>query len=76
MGFLITVPSRSHPNFQGMVDALPPDDYDVVCCVGYRPNTRANATDERFPSAFKIGIGHDSAMLNGSFALTLVSGRM
>jgi len=60
---------RSHPNFQGMVDALPPDDYDVVCCVGYRPNTRANATDERFPSAFKIGIGHDSAMLNGSFAL-------
>ncbi len=60
---------RSHPNFQGMVDALPPDDYDVVCCVGYRPNTRADATDERFPSAFKIGIGHDSAMLNGSFAL-------
>ena len=60
---------RGHPNFQGMVDALAPDDYDVVCCVGYRPNTRANATDERFPSAFKIGIGHDSAMLNGSFAL-------
>ena len=60
---------RSHPNFLGMVDALPADDYDVVCCVGYRPNTRANTTDERFPSAFKIGIGHDPAMLNGSFAL-------
>ena len=60
---------RSHPNFLGMVDALPADDYDVVCCVGYRPNTRANETDERFPSAFKIGIGHDPAMLNGTFAL-------
>ena len=59
---------RSHPNFQGMIDALPPDDYDVVCCVGYRPNTRANPTDERFPSAFRIGIGEDPAILNGSFA--------
>ncbi|HIG61588.1 MAG TPA: thiamine pyrophosphate-binding protein [Gammaproteobacteria bacterium] len=60
---------RAHPSFVGMVDALPADDYDVVCCVGYRPNTRANATDERFPSAFKIGIGQDPSMLNGSFAL-------
>lgn len=59
---------RSHPSFQGMIDALPADDYDVVCCVGYRPNTRANPTDERFPSAFRIGIGQDPAMLNGSFA--------
>jgi benzoylformate decarboxylase len=60
---------RAHPSFVGMIDALPADDYDVVCCVGYRPNTRANATDERFPSAFKIGIGQDPSILNGSFAL-------
>ena len=62
---------RAHPHFRGMVDTLPPDDYDVVCCVGYRPNTRANPTDERFPSAFKIGLGQDPAMLNGTFALDL-----
>jgi thiamine pyrophosphate-dependent acetolactate synthase large subunit-like protein len=62
---------RSHPNFLGMIDALPADDYDVVCCIGYRPNTRANATDERFPSAFKIGIGQDPSILNGSFALDI-----
>lgn len=59
---------RSHPNFAGLIDAMPPDDYDVVCCVGFRPNTRANETDERFPSAYRIGIGQDPSMLNGSFA--------
>ncbi len=59
---------RAHPSFQGMIDALPADEYDVVCCIGYRPNTRANPSDERFPSAFRIGIGEDPGMLNGSFA--------
>ena len=62
---------RAHPNFVGLVDLLKDDEYDVVCCVGYRPNTRANLTDERFPNALKIGIGHDPAILSGSFALDL-----
>ncbi len=61
----------THPYHAGMVDALADDAYDVVCCIGYRPNTRANATDERFGNALKIGIGHDPAMLGGTFALDL-----
>tara|TARA_E500000331_G_scaffold181755_2_gene175126 strand:- start:1220 stop:2941 length:1722 start_codon:yes stop_codon:yes gene_type:complete len=60
---------RSHPNFVGMVDALPDDGYDVVCCIGYRPNTRANISDDRFPNAFKIGIGQDPSQLGNTFAL-------
>ena len=62
---------RGHENFVGMVDMLDDSVYDVVCCVGYRPNTRANPTDERFPNAVKIGIGHDPHMLNGTFALDI-----
>lgn len=61
----------SHPNHIGMVDGVTDDGYDVVCCLGYRPNTRADATDERFPDALKIGIGHDPAMLGNTFALDL-----
>lgn len=62
---------RAHPNFIGMVDALKDDEYDVVCCIGYRPNTRGNPTDDRFPNALKIGIGQDPAMLGNTFALDL-----
>ncbi len=60
-----------HPNYIGMIDGVRDDEYDVVCCIGYRPNTRANPTDERFPDALKIGIGHDPAMLGNTFALDL-----
>jgi benzoylformate decarboxylase len=60
---------RAHPNFVGMIDAMRDDEYDVVCCIGYRPNTRANPTDDRFPNALKIGLGHDPAMLGNTFAL-------
>ncbi|MDA0790857.1 MAG: thiamine pyrophosphate-binding protein [Proteobacteria bacterium] len=60
---------RAHPNFVGLVDAMRDDEYDVVCCVGYRPNTRANPTDDRFPNAFKIGIGQDAGQLGNTFAL-------
>ncbi len=62
---------RSNPHFVGMVDGLRDDEYDVVCCIGYRPNTRANPSDDRFPNALRIGIGHDPAMLGNTFALDL-----
>lgn len=61
----------THPNHVGMVDGVPDDAHDVVCCLGYRPNTRSNPTDERFPDAFKIGIGHDPALLGTTFPLDL-----
>jgi benzoylformate decarboxylase len=61
----------THPNHVGMVDGVPDGEHDVVCCIGYRPNTRANPTDERFPEALKIGIGHDPAMLGNTFPLDL-----
>ena len=60
----------SHPNYIGMIDNIPEDGYDVVCCVGYRQNTRANPKDEKFTDAgMIIGIGHDPAMLGNTFAL-------
>ncbi|MEM6999928.1 MAG: thiamine pyrophosphate-binding protein [Pseudomonadota bacterium] len=59
----------THPNHVGMIDGLDDRDYDVVFCLGYRPNTRADATDNRFAKAFKMGVGHDPAMLGGTFAL-------
>ncbi len=62
---------RAHPNFLGMVDFVEREPYDVVCCVGFRPNTRANPTDDRFSGAFKIGMGHDPSMLGGSFNFDL-----
>jgi benzoylformate decarboxylase len=61
----------THPNHIGMVDGVADDDHDVVCCIGYRPNTRSNPTDERFPDALKIGIGHDPAMLGNTFPLDI-----
>lgn len=62
---------RANPNFVGLMDTLDDKDYDVVCCIGYRPNTRANPSDDRFPNALKIGLGHDPAMLGNTFALDL-----
>ncbi len=60
----------SHPNYIGMIDNIPEDGYDVVCCVGYRQNTRANPKDEKFTDTGTIiGIGHDPAMLGNTFAL-------
>jgi hypothetical protein len=60
----------SHPNYIGMIDNIPEDGYDVVCCIGYRQNTRANAKDEKFTDAGTvIGIGHDPAMMGNTFAL-------
>jgi benzoylformate decarboxylase len=61
----------THPNHIGMVDGVADGAHDVVCCIGYRPNTRANPTDERFPEALKIGIGHDPDMLGNTFPLDL-----
>ncbi len=61
-----------HPNYVGMLDAMSDKDYDVVCCIGYRQNTRANPEDDKFPGAHTvIGIGQDPAMLGNTFALDL-----
>ena len=61
-----------HPNYAGAVETLSEDGYDVVCCVGYRQNTRGNATDLRFASAGTIiGIGHDPSQLGNTFALDI-----
>ena len=61
-----------HPNYIGMIDNIPEDGYDVVFCVGYRQNTRANAKDEKFTDADTIiAIGHDPAMLGNTFAVDL-----
>ncbi|XOV89220.1 MAG: thiamine pyrophosphate-binding protein [Pseudomonadota bacterium] len=63
--------SPQHPNYIGMADGVRDNDHDVVLCVGYRPNTRANPTDERFPHALKMGIGHDPRMLGNTFPLDI-----
>ena len=61
-----------HPNYVGMIDAMSDKDYDVVCCIGYRQNTRSSAADEKFPDAETvIGIGQDPAMMGGTFALDI-----
>lgn len=61
-----------HPNYIGMIDNIPEGGYDVVFCVGYRQNTRANAKDEKFADAETIiAIGHDPAMMGNTFALDL-----
>lgn len=61
-----------HPNFIGMIDTIAEDGYDVVCCVGYRQNTRANPKDVKFQDAETIiGIGQDPAMMGNTFALDL-----
>jgi benzoylformate decarboxylase len=59
-----------HPNYTGIVETVSEEGYDVVCCVGYRQNTRGNATDLRFASAGTIiGIGHDPSQLGNTFPL-------
>ena len=59
-----------HPNYAGSVEAISEEDWDVVCCVGYRQNTRGNATDLRFGRAGTIiGIGHDPSLLGNTFPL-------
>ena len=59
-----------HPNYAGAVETLSEEGYDVVCCVGYRQNTRGNATDLRFTSAGTIiGIGQDPSQLGNTFPL-------
>jgi len=61
-----------HPNYIGMIDTIPQDGYDVVICVGYRQNTRAGASDDRFADAGTvIAIGHDSNMMGNTFAVDI-----
>jgi benzoylformate decarboxylase len=61
-----------HPNYIGMIDNIPEDGYDVVCCIGYRQNTRAGPKDHKFTDAGTIiGIGHDPAVMGNTFALDL-----
>jgi benzoylformate decarboxylase len=61
-----------HPNYAGSVEAISEEGYDVVCCVGYRQNTRGNATDLRFADAGTvIGIGHDPSQLGNTFPLDI-----
>src|SRR4029450_451349 len=59
-----------HLNYVGGVEALSEENYDVVCCIGYRQNTRGNPTDLPFRDAGTIiGIGHDPAQLGNTFPL-------
>jgi len=61
-----------HPNYAGGVETLSEEKYDVVCCVGYRQNTRGNPADLRFREAGTIiGIGHDPALLGNTFPLDI-----
>src|SRR5262245_10837903 len=61
-----------HPNHVGTVENVSEETYDVVCCVGYRQNTRGGAVDLRFANAGTIiGIGHDPAMLGNTFPLDI-----
>ncbi|HTY78348.1 MAG TPA: thiamine pyrophosphate-binding protein [Candidatus Bathyarchaeia archaeon] len=59
-----------HPNYVGGVEAISEEAYDVVCCIGYRQNTRGNPTDLRFREAGTvIAIGHDPGLLGNTFPL-------
>ena len=61
-----------HPNYVGMLDAMSDKNYDVICCVGYRQNTRASQEDDKFSDAHTIiGIGQDPSVLGNTFALDL-----
>ncbi len=62
----------AHPNYVGMLDGMSDKEYDVVCCIGYRQNTRASQEDEKFTEADTvIGIGQDPAMMGNTYALDL-----
>ena len=59
-----------HPNYVGQVENVSEEAYDVVCCVGFRQNTRGYPVDLRFAQAGTIiGIGHDPSMLGNTFPL-------
>lgn len=59
-----------HPAWVGPVESVSEEPYDVVCCVGYRQNTRGLPTDLRFDRAGTIiGIGHDPGQLGNTFPL-------
>ena len=59
-----------HPNYVGMIDTMSEQGYDVVCCIGYRQNTRANPEDLKFSDADTIiGMGQDPALMGNTFAL-------
>ena len=59
-----------HLNYVGQVENVSEEEYDVVCCVGYRQNTRGYPSDLRFAkSGTIIGIGHDPSMLGNTFPL-------
>ncbi len=61
-----------HSNYIGGVEAISEETYDVVCCVGFRQNTRGNPTDLRFGAAGTIiGIGHDPSQLGNTFPLDI-----
>ena len=61
-----------HPNYVGAVEVVSEEPYDVVCCIGYRQNTRGSAMDLRFASAGTIiGIGHDPQLLGNTFPLDI-----
>ena len=61
-----------HPNYVGQVENVSEEEYDVVCCVGYRQNTRGYPSDLRFAKAGTIiGIGHDPSMLGNTFPLDI-----
>jgi len=61
-----------HPHYIGGVENLSEESYDVVCCVGYRQNTRGNPTDLRFRGAGTIiAIGHDPSLLGNTFPLDI-----
>jgi benzoylformate decarboxylase len=61
-----------HPYYLGGVENLSEESYDVVCCIGYRQNTRGNSTDLRFREAGTvIAIGHDPSLLGNTFPLDI-----
>jgi len=61
-----------HPNYVGMIDEMSEQGYDVICCVGYRQNTRANPEDLKFSGADTIiGLGQDPALMGNTYALDL-----
>ena len=61
-----------HPNYVGQVESVSEEAYDLVCCVGYRQNSRGYPSDLRFAAAGSIiGIGHDPALLGNTFPLDL-----
>ncbi|MFZ9014931.1 MAG: thiamine pyrophosphate-binding protein, partial [Alphaproteobacteria bacterium] len=61
----------AHPNYIGMIDVIPNDGYDVILTVGYRQNTRAGASDDRFAAELIIALGHDPNMIGSTYAVDI-----